>query len=931
MVRPYNAAKKRGKTDIFPSVERAYTAGRIATIGQTKLRLMASAAVLLAGIAALPALAATPPACVDNPCAYLDKRLTPEARAKDLVSRMTLEEKAGQMQDGAAAIPRLGLLRYGWWSEVLHGVARAGHTTVYPQAIGLAATWDTDLMDKIGGAIATEGRASHNAALARDPTGTDRYFGVNYWSPNINIFRDPRWGRGQETYGEDPTLTGDLAVAFIHGIQGDNTSYYKGIATAKHFVVHSGPEATRHTVNIDVSPFDLADTYTPAFRSALVEGKADSLMCAYNAVDKAAMCGSPLLDSLVRKAWGFKGFIVSDCDAIADIHTGHKTEPDAAHASAVSVKAGTDLDCGPTYNALPEAVQKGLIKESEIDVSVERLMAARIRMGLIDGGQYDQITTSAINTPEHRALALKAAEEAIVLLANGKNVLPLKGTETIAVIGPNAALLQSIEGNYTGSPVDPSLPLDGLRAAFGAKSVIYAPGAPLTEGMRIPVAETFLKPSASSAEVGLKGEYFDNTTFDGAPKLSRIDPVVNFDFYRSAPDGFKPLGFSVRWTGVITPPAPGNYKIGFRMTAPKPGQLKPDVKVWIDGKLVVTPDIAQAAGRELAYCGGACAVPPMTPIDITFADNKPHDIRIDYVRAAEDRASSLDWITPVQPMIDGAVAAAKQSDVVVALVGLSPDLEGEEMAVSFPGFSGGDRTNLVLPEAQRKMLEAVKATGKPLVVVYMTGGAISDPWVEANADALVQAWYPGQAGGTAIANILTGKTNPSGRLPYTIYKDVSQLPAFEEYSMKGRTYRYFDGPVLHPFGQGLSYTTFTYDKPVLSAATLKAGGAVTATVKVSNTGKRDGDEVVQAYLVKPKTPTSARHSLAGFTRIHLKAGETRPVTIKLDARALSQVDAKGNRSVLPGTYTVHLGGGQPGATATVSAKLTVTGKSDLPK
>ncbi|HVZ29586.1 MAG TPA: glycoside hydrolase family 3 C-terminal domain-containing protein [Asticcacaulis sp.] len=886
---------------------------------------------LTMGVAALPALAATPSACADKPCAFLDTKLTPEVRAKDLVARMTLEEKAAQIQDNAPAIPRLGLPRYGWWNEVLHGVARAGDATVYPQAIGLAATWDTDLMGQIGDAIATEGRANHNTAIARDPTGTDRYFGVNYWSPNINIFRDPRWGRGQETYGEDPTLTGHMAVAFIHGIQGDNPLYFKGVATPKHFVVHSGPEATRHKVNIDVSPFDLADTYTPAFRSAIVDGKADSLMCAYNAVDGAPMCGSPLLNGLLRKDWGFKGFIVSDCDAVADIYTGHKTEPDAAHASAAAVKAGTDLDCGSAYKALPDAVKQGLIKESEIDVSLERLMAARIRMGLIDGGKYDQIPASVINSPEHRALTLKAAEEAIVLLGNSKNILPLKGSEKIAVIGPNAELLQSIEGNYTGSPVDPSFPLVALEKAFN--TVAYAPGAPLIDGMRMPVPRSYLHPAAGSVEFGLKGEYFDNTTFDGTPKLTRLDPVINFDFYHTAPEGFKPLGFSVRWTGVITPPAPGTYKLNFRMVTPKPGQPLPNINVWVDGKLTVTPELAGVVKGPVAPCNsGMCAQPPAAPIEVTFADTKPHDVRIDYVRTTDDRASSLDWVAPDQPLIDDAVKAAQASDVVVAFVGLSPDLEGEEMAVNYPGFSGGDRTSLALPEAQRKMLEAVKATGKPLVVVYMTGGEISDPWVERNADALVQAWYPGEMGGQAIANVLTGKTNPSGRLPYTIYQDVSQLPAFEEYNMKGRTYRYFDGPVLHPFGQGLSYTTFSYAKPVLSAATVKAGGTVTATVKVSNTGKRDGDEVVQAYLVKPKTALSAKHSLAAFTRVHLKAGETKAVTVKLDARALSQVDAQGNRSVLPGQYTVYVGGGQPGTTAvTVNAKLTVTGSKALPK
>jgi len=893
-------------------------------------RLLTSAAPLvLALVLFQPAHAATPEACASAPCAFLDKSLTPEARAKDLVSRMTLEEKAAQMQDNASAIPRLGLLRYGWWNEVLHGVARAGDATVYPQAIGLAATWDNALMGRIGDAIATEGRASHNAALARDPSGTDRYFGVNYWSPNINIFRDPRWGRGQETYGEDPFLTGHMAVSFIHGIQGDDPLLYKGVATPKHFAVHSGPEPLRHGFNVDASPFDLEDTYLPAFRSAIVDGKADSLMCAYNAIDGYPACESPLLQNRLRGDWGFKGFIVTDCDSIDDMVTGHKKYSDAASASAAAIKAGADLDCGTTYKAIPEAVTRGLITEGQLDVSLERLMAARIRMGLIDGSPYDRIPASEINSSAHRALALKTAEESMVLLSNRGNALPLKGTETIAVIGPNAHLLQSLEGNYTGVPVDPSFPLDALKAAFGADHVIYAAGAPLTDGMRMPVPTTFLKTAANSSENGLKGEYFDNLTFAGAPKMTRTDPVINFDFYRTAPEGFKPLGFSVRWTGVITPPAPGKYQIGFRMQTPREGQPAPDVKVWIDGKLIVTPELSAAAGRDETYCGGACAKPPMAPVAYEFTDTKPHDIRIDYVRTVEDRASSLDWIAPAQPLLDGAVDAAKQSDAVIAFVGLSPDLEGEEMAVSFPGFKGGDRTAITLPEAQQKMLEAVKATGKKLIVVYMTGGAISDPWLSGNADAVVQAWYPGEAGGEAITNTLTGKNNPGGRLPYTIYRDIADLPAFEDYSMKGRTYRYFKGKVLYPFGHGLSYTTFAYDKPVLSAQTIKAGDTATAQVTVRNTGTQDGDEVVQLYLAKPGD--TANPVLAGFSRVSLKAGENRTVTLPLDARALSQVGQDGIRKVLPGDYIVTLGGGQPGFTPTSSAKLTVTGTADVTK
>ena len=892
------------------------------------LRHALSLALLLTSASALPALAAPPAACADKPCAYLDTSLTPEARAKDLVSRMTLAEKAAQMQDNAPAIPRLGLKRYGWWNEALHGVARAGHTTVYPQAIALAATWDPGLMNDIGKAIADEGRASHNAALARDPSGTDRYYGVNYWSPNINIFRDPRWGRGQETYGEDPYLTGRMAVGFITGIQQQANGVYEGVATPKHFAVHSGPEPLRHGFNVPVSPFDLEDTYLPAFRAAFTEGHAYSTMCAYNATDSFPMCASPLLAQRIRGDWGFKGFIVSDCDAVDDMVTGHKSEPDAAHAAAAAVKAGTDLDCGTTYDALPQAVKDGLISEAEVDTALERLMVARIRMGLIDGSPYDAIPAGDLNAPEHRRLALRAAQEAIVLLKNG-GALPLAGVKKIAVIGPNADLLQSVEGNYTGSPLDPSLPLPALRDAFGAANVLYAAGAPLTEGMRMPVPETYLKPAADSAEHGLSGQYFDNTDFSGAPAFTRTDRVINFDWYHTAPKGLKPLGFSVRWTGVITPPAPGKYQIGFRMTPPRPGQPEPDIRVWIDDKLVVSPELTGVTAAPPPGCNSGMCAQPGHPVEVTFSDTKPHKVRIDYVRATEDRASSFDWIAPSPVLRAQAVAAAKASDAVVAFVGLSPDLEGEEMKVDYPGFNGGDRTSLALPEAQQEMLEAVKATGKPLIVVYMTGGEISDPWVEAHADAVLQAWYPGVMGGQAIADTLSGKNNPSGRLPYTVYADVGELPPFEDYAMTGRTYRYFDGKVLHPFGQGLSYTTFAYADPALSAASIKAGDALTASVQVSNTGARDGDEVVELYVKRPGA--AGRPVLAGFARVALKAGERRTVSLPLDARALSQVDKDGNRKVVAGDYEISLGGGQPGLAPGVSAALTVTGEAGLPK
>ncbi|GGY03176.1 glycoside hydrolase family 3 C-terminal domain-containing protein [Pseudoduganella dura] len=884
---------------------------------------------MLAAVPLAVALACAPGSSrAQADAAYRDTSLSPEARANDLVARMTLKEKAEQMQSGAPAIERLGLKRYGWWNEVLHGVARAGHATVFPQAIGLAATWDTVLTERLADAIALEGRANFNAALRRDPGGTARYFGVNYWTPNINIYRDPRWGRGQETYGEDPHLTGQLGMAFIRGIQGTDPKLYKGVATPKHFVVHSGPEPERHSFNVDVSPFDLEDTYLPAFRNAIVDARAYSLMCAYNAVDGIPMCAHPLQNGLVRRDWGFKGFIVSDCDSVRDLVTGHKTSPDIVHAAATAVKAGTDLVCGQSYLGLPDAVAKGLITEAEIDTSLARLMAARIRMGLLDGSAYDKVPYAEINSARHRALAQQAAEEAIVLLKNEGGTLPLASQARIAVIGPNAALLQSLEGNYNGTILHPSLPVDELRKAFGAAQVRYAAGAPLIDGKRMPVPETFLRVAAGSDEHGLKGEYFDNLDFAGTPKLTRTDPVINFNFEHSAPQGFEPKKFSVRWTGVIVPPVPGKYELGFRMIVPRDRPL-PNIKVWIDDELVVSPEKAGIGAGNTAECVAGNCQQRMNKIHFTFDDTKPRRVRIDYARTENDRASTLEWVTPQDALLDDAVAAARSSDVAVALVGLSPDLEGEEMKVDFPGFRGGDRLTLALPDAQRRLLAAVKATGKPLVVVLLTGGPISDPWVEANADAIVHAWYPGEGGGAAIARVLAGQVSPAGRLPYTIHRSEADLPPFADYTMRNRTYRYFNGPVLHPFGHGLSYTSFSYAAPKLSAARVKAGQHVKATVTVRNTGKRDSDEVVQVYLAKPGDRSNP--VLAGFRRVHVKAGASRTVALEIDARAQSQVDAKGGRSVRAGEYTVYAGGGQPKFARVGEAKLRVEGDFALPK
>ncbi|SFK56492.1 beta-glucosidase [Caulobacter sp. UNC279MFTsu5.1] len=871
----------------------------------------------MAGSAAAAALP-TPAGCAAEACLYLDPAASPEARAKDLIGRLTLEEKVAQMMDHAPGVPRLSVPPYGWWNEVLHGVARAGHATVFPQAIALSATWDTRLMFETGRAIAIEGRAKHNAAFTPEG-GTDRYFGMNYWTPNINIFRDPRWGRGQETYGEDPFLTGSMAQAFIGGVQGDDPEHPLAIATPKHFAVHSGPEPLRHGFNVDPSPHDLEDTYLPAFRTALVDAKAGSVMCAYNAVYGEPACGSQLLlRDRLRKDWGFKGFVVSDCDSIDDMVSGHKTQPNAAQASAVAVKAGADLDCGWTYVALVDAVKQGQLSESDLDRALVRLFTARFRLGLLDPGQgrFGGIGLEEVNSPAHAALALRAAKQAIVLLKNGGDLLPLKGQGRIAVIGPNAELLQSLEANYNGAAVDPITPLRGMRTEFGRARIAYAPGGPLTTGMRMPVPSSAL--SGPDGAPGLKAQYWDNPAFQGAPKVSTRDALLNFDWIHAAPKpGVDKQSYSVRWEGRITPPGPGDYVFNFRLSQPwdksKPSE---SARLWID-------DVLVHEGRD-----------SQKTVTHRFADAKPHRLRIDYVQPGGggiEPAFAFQWLAPEAPQIEAAVAAARQSDVVVAFVGLSPDLEGEEMSVDFPGFRGGDRTDLALPEAQRRLLEAVKATGKPLVVVSMSGGAIGDAWLAEKADAVIQAWYPGEAGGTAIAQTLAGRNNPSGRLPVTFYRSAADLPPFGDYGMAGRTYRYFAGPVLYPFGHGLSYTRFAYSNARLTSAAIKADEPAEVSVEVRNNSSRPGEEVVQAYVQVPQAPGAPRLQLAGFARVDLKPGEARRVKLTLDPRRLSQVNEKGERRVEAGIYQITLGGGQPGQAAGQTVELKIDGAYVLPK
>jgi beta-glucosidase len=880
------------------------------------------AAVLLASPVLLPAQVGQ---------LYMDSSQPIDKRVDDLVSHLTLEEKITQMVNTSPAIPRLGIPAYDWWSEGLHGVARSGYATMFPQAIGMAATWDTNLLGQISETISTEARAKYNEATRHDIHSI--YYGLTIWSPNINIFRDPRWGRGQETYGEDPFLTSRLGVAFVKGLQGTKPDYLEVIATPKHFAVHSGPESDRHRFNAEPTPHDLWDTYLPAFRATIVEAKADSIMCAYNAIDGAPACANhELLDHILRQDWGFKGFVTSDCGAVDDFFESkaHHTSADKASAAADGIKAGTDTNCGSTYLVLGDAVKRGLITEAEIDVSLKRLFVARYRLGLFDPAAkvpYASIPYSEVNSPAHHALALEAARKSMVLLKNAGDTLPLKrNIHTIAVIGPNAAELSAIEGNYNAIPKDPVLPIDGLVKQFPSAKVLYAQGSPYAEDAAIVVPRSQFRIAQGSDVEGLKAEYFNNDSLTGQPAFVRTDKQIDFDWNSTSPDPSKldPKAFSVRWTGTLQAPAPGDYEVTGMLAHCYPCNNSEHYTVRFDGKDMLAFHVSE----DKAQHGSTT-----TAVKLHFDDAKPHSFEVTYAHRARlfGAGLSLQWVTPVAPMRAQAMDMINKADVVVAFVGLSPNLEGEEMPVHIPGFSGGDRTDIALPTAQQQLLEAAKATGKPLVVVLMNGSALAVNWAQQNADAILEAWYPGEGGSQAIAETLNGENNPAGRLPVTFYTSVSQLPAFDDYAMANRTYRYFKGKPLYGFGYGLSYTSFSYSNLKLSTSTLHAGDTLSVEADVKNTGSHAGDEVAELYLTPPHTDISPNLVLDGFTRIHIAAGETKHITFTLDPRTLSQVDAKGTRAVTPGKYKVAIGGGQPTEATDVSAEFTIEGTAELPR
>ena len=860
-----------------------------------------------------------------GPDSYLNPSLSVEQRVDDLVGRMTLEEKISQMQNEAPAIPRLHIAEYDWWNEGLHGVARSGYATVFPQAIGLAATWDTDLVHRVADVISTEARAKYNEAQREGNHSI--YYGLTLWSPNINIDRDPRWGRGQETYGEDPFLTGQIGSAFVRGLQGSNPDYFKTIATPKHFAVHSGPESERHTFDAILSPYDLEDTYLPAFRELIVDAQAGSIMCAYNSVDGAPACASQmLLQQRLRRNWHFAGYVVSDCAAITDVAAGHKFAVDLAHAAATSVKAGTDLSCGKEYAALSDAVQQGLVSEADIDAAVKRLFAARFRLGMFDPPvrvPYDSIPFSENDSSSHAALSLQTAQASIVLLKNDRRTLPLLGTlRSIAVIGPNAAALPALEGNYNAVASHPVTPLVALEDRMPGR-ILYSQGSPYAEGIPAPVPVTaFSTATDGAAQRGLLAEYFNGAGLVGVPVVSRVDPVIEFDWNGDAPvPGVSSKSFSTRWAGFFTAPAPGTFNFNFSMAHCSTCEDGETIRVWLDDKLLFDFDHAPTHGRRA----------PTKSFTLTFADTNPHPIRIEYVHNSPHFGAGLTfaWCPPVSALRSQAVAAAEKSDVVIAFLGLSPEIEGEEMPLHVTGFEGGDRTTIELPEAQMQLVDALATTGKTLVVVLMNGSAIALGEAAKKASAVVEAWYPGEAGGTAIAETLFGDNNPSGRLPVTFYASTGQLPPFENYSMKDRTYRYFTKQPLYSFGYGLSYTQFNYSNGKLSTTDLKAGNSVEVSVEVQNAGDCDGDETLEAYLIPKNLVGAPLRELVGFEKVHLARGENTTVHITIDQRQLSFVSPAGDRSVRPGDYELYIGGGQPSADSGVFLPFHIQGSSPV--
>jgi beta-glucosidase len=856
---------------------------------------------------------------------YMNPQLSPEQRATDLVHRMTLQEKATQMQNNSAAVERLKVPAYQWWSEALHGVINEG-VTEYPEPIGLAATFDAPGIHTMAAQIGVEGRIKHVQNLREGHTGI--MGGLDFWSPNLNIFRDPRWGRGQETYGEDPFLTGRMGIAYVEGLQGTDPKYYLGIATPKHYAVHSGPEPTRHFADVDVSKHDQVDTYEPAFRAAIVEGKAGSVMCAYNAINGEPACANQyLLQDQLRGKWGFQGYVVSDCDAVRDVAANHRYRPTQAQGAAISVIRGMDNECvtftsrfgEPVEEAYVDAVQQGYLPESVLDTALIRLFTARMKLGMFDPPEmvpYTKIDEKELDSAEHRAHARKLANESMVLLKND-GLLPLKPSiKKIAVVGPLADQTRPLIGNYAGQPTHIVSILDGLHAKFPNAAITFVPGTQFLRTDGTPVPDALL--TTPDGKAGLKADYNEGLRRGpGQPSntpliVSRTEVNINLTEDNLPKEVAGKKTFGVQWSGSLMPTESGDFLIGIRCAGF--GRVSVNDKELGMAFGGGTRGLSSAMGRVHLEKDRKVAI----EVSYGTRNSKPH--------------AEMIWTRVNNAPSQEAVAAAKNADAVIAVVGITSQLEGEEMPVSEPGFLGGDRTSIDLPQPEEDLVEAVAGTGKPLAVVLMNGSALAVNWINEHANAVVEAWYPGEEGGAAVAETLNGKNNPAGRLPVTFYKGVDQLPNFEDYGMANRTYRYFAGKPLYPFGYGLSYTKFSYSDLAVPAQPVAAGQPVVADVTVTNTGKLAGDEVVQLYLKFPQVKGAPLVALRGFQRIHLDPGASEKVHFELKPRDLGMVTEDGSPIIARGEYAISIGGGQPDTGAPgATARFHVDGQYALPE
>ncbi|MDA6070666.1 glycoside hydrolase family 3 C-terminal domain-containing protein [Flavobacterium sp. AC] len=828
---------------------------------------------------------------------FQNPELTFEERVNDLVKHLTLEEKVSQMLNSSPAISRLGIPAYDWWNETLHGVARTPFkTTVYPQAIAMAATFDKNSLYKMADYSALEGRAIYNKAVKLNRTN-ERYMGLTYWTPNINIFRDPRWGRGQETYGEDPYLTSILGDSFVKGLQGDDPKYLKAAACAKHYAVHSGPESLRHTFDVDVTPYELWDTYLPAFKKLVTGSKVAGVMCAYNAFRTQPCCASDILmTDILRNQWKFDGYVTSDCWAIDDFFKNHKTHPDAESASADAVFHGTDIDCGTdAYKALVQAVKNGKISENQIDISVKRLFMIRFRLGMFDPVsmvQYAQTPDSVLESTEHSNHALKMARQSMVLLKNEKNTLPLsKKLKKIVVLGPNADNSISILGNYNGTPSKLTTVLQGIKEKLGKNTeVVYEKAINFTNDTLL-IYKDLKNQYSFEGKQGFKAQYYDNINLSGNPAAVRTESEIN-NFWQEGEtvlNNIKANHFSARYTTHFKADQDGS--ITFEINADD------GYRFLIDEKEVINAWERNRWGEKT--------------FKLITKKNTVYNLVLEYWQGEGKANVALNTGNFEKTDFTKLGDRNKDTDAFIYVGGISPQLEGEEMPVNFPGFSGGDRTSILLPEVQTQLMKALKSSGKPVVFVMMTGSAIAIPWESENIPAILNAWYGGQATGTAVADILFGDYNPAGRLPVTFYKSDSDLSPFVDYNMDNKTYRYFKGSPLYGFGYGLSYTSFKYDQLNIPSK-IKKNKNVSVSVRITNTGKTEGQEVAQLYVLNQNSAVKAPiKTLKGFERLNLKQGESKTITFNLSPEDLSYVTAEGNLKQYEGKVKLTVGGSQP--------------------